>query len=260
MTFFYESLLLPSTKIINDDFLKTELIEKESIDLTITSPPYNVGLAYNNYQDNLTLEEYLAFAEEWLTKVYRLTKSTGRLCLNVPFSINKVYDRDVNLEYEYTRLAKKVGWKQKALIIWNKEIVGSTAWGSWKNPSSPNIINISEAILVFYKDNWKKKEKGTSTISGEAFLKNVLNVWTFKGERQTKGHPASFPLELPKRCIELFSRLEDTILDPFLGSGTTLLVSLARKSLGVEIDPHYCQIAKDRIKAKIEQTKLIDFF
>ena len=260
MTLFYHSSMYPPHKIINDDFLKTDLIEKESIDLTVTSPPYNVEREYNGYKDNLSLEDYLEFAEKWLAKVYDLTKSTGRFCLNVPFSINKFYDRDVIFSDEYTILAKKVGWEKKGVLIWDKGIIKSTAYGSWQSASSPNIINNSEAILVFYKDDWKKNYKGISTTSKEEFLENVKNVWSFPGEQQIRGHPATFPLELPRRCIKQFSYLDDSILDPFLGSGTTLLAGLSRKAIGVEIDPYYCQLAKDRIRERIEQTKLIDFF
>ena len=100
-------------------------------------------------------------------------------------------------------------------------------------------------------------------------LKCVKNVWSFPGV-QNKGHPATFPRELPERCIKQFSYDKDTIFDPFAGTGTTLLACLSessqRKAIGVEIDPQYCDLAAERIKAElerikaeIEQTRVTDF-
>ena len=107
-----------------------------------------------------------------------------------------------------------------------------------------------EIIVVMYKDQWKKSTAGTSDILREEFIEWTNGIWTFNG--QTKkgagGHPAAFPVELPKRCIKLFSYVDDTVLDPFLGSGSTLIATeqLGRCGIGIEIDEEYCKIAFQR--------------
>ena len=116
--------------------------------------------------------------------------------------------------------------------------------------SSPHIIAPAELIVVMYKDRWKKTYKGKSDISKDEFLEWTNGVWTFSGESKKKiGHPAPFPVELPKRCIKLFSYKGDVVLDPFAGSGTTLLAAnmLGRKVFGIEISREYCELAMKRI-------------
>jgi site-specific DNA-methyltransferase (adenine-specific) len=107
-----------------------------------------------------------------------------------------------------------------------------------------------EAIVVLYKERWKKLRRGTSDISREEFIEWTNGLWTFSGEKRGRsGHPAPFPLELPVRCLKLFSYRGDTVLDPFLGSGTTLVacLDLGRRGIGYEIDPGYCRTARNRL-------------
>ena len=107
-----------------------------------------------------------------------------------------------------------------------------------------------EVIVIFYKKRWQKVKKGKSDITREEFMEWTNGLWTFSGESKKRiGHPAPFPLELPKRCIKLLSFVGDTVLDPFLGSGSTLIACalLNRKGIGVEIDEKYCSLAKKRL-------------
>jgi site-specific DNA-methyltransferase (adenine-specific) len=108
-----------------------------------------------------------------------------------------------------------------------------------------------ELIVVLYKKSWKKTSgSGVSDISRKEFMDWTNGLWTFNGERKKKtGHPAPFPVELPFRCMKLFSFVGDTVLDPFMGSGSTLVAAAKcyRKGIGIEIDPGYCEIAVDRI-------------
>ncbi|MDL1955780.1 MAG: site-specific DNA-methyltransferase [Candidatus Desulfofervidus auxilii] len=251
-------------KIIHDDFLTTNLIKKNSIDLIITSPPYNVDIHYNSFQDDIPYEKYLEFTEKWLKKAFTLTKTDGRICLNIPLDKSKgrkgagfqtVYADIVNI-------AKKVGWKYFSTIIWNEgNISRRTAWGSWLSARAPYVIAPVEVIIIFYKEKWQKIRNGKSDITRNEFMEWTNGLWTFSGESKKKvGHPAPFPVELPKRCIKLFSFVGDTVLDPFLGSGSTLIACalLNRKGIGVEIDKNYCKLAKNRLikEANIYQKKL----
>ncbi len=236
--------------IFQGDLLKNDFIENNSVDLTITSPPYNVDIHYNSHKDDLQYEDYLKFSKEWTKKVYKLTKPTGRFCLNIPLDKNKSGQQSVYADL--LKIAKSVGWKYHSTVIWNEQNISRrTAWGSWMSASAPYVIAPVEVIVILYKKNWKKNYKGESDILRREFIDWTNGVWTFSGQNKkgAGGHPAAFPVELPKRCIKLFSYVGDLVLDPFLGSGSTLMAckTLKRKGVGIDIDLPYCKIAKKRI-------------
>lgn len=240
-----------SLRIYNEDILKIGLIEEKSIDLIVTSPPYNVDVKYETYDDKIPYDKYLEFTEKWLTKCYSLTKDDGRLCLNIPLDKNKGGQQSVCADI--TTIAKKIGWKYHATIIWNEQNISRrTAWGSWLSASAPFVIAPVEVIVVLYKKRWKKTSGSQkSDITRDEFIEWTNAVWNFSGESKNKvGHPSPFPVALPKRCIKLFSFVGDTVLDPFLGSGTTLIACLEtnRNGIGVEIDKNYCELAVKRLK------------
>jgi len=241
-------------EIYQNDFLKVDLSEyKEKIDLVVTSPPYNLSVEYGKFDDSINYEDYLNFTELWLKKVYFLLKSDGRICLNIPLDKNKNGQRPVYADI--VKIALDVGFKYQSTIVWNEQNISRrTAWGSWLSASAPYVIAPVEMIVLLYKKSWKKRRKGTSTITKEEFINWTNGVWTFSGESKKRvGHPAPFPLELPKRCIRLFSYKEDTILDPFLGSGTTAIAGFleGRKVIGVEINPQYIELAIKRIASTV---------
>lgn len=240
--------------IINDDFLSTTVIPPSSVDLIVTSPPYNVDICYGSFQDDIPYEKYLEFTEKWLTKALGLLKPDGRMCLNIPLDKSKGRKEEgfQSVYADIVGIAKKIGWKYFSTIIWNESNISRrTAWGSWLSARAPYVIAPVEMIVVLYKDKWKKTSgSGVSDISRDEFIEWTNGLWTFPGESKKKvGHPAPFPLELPKRCIKLFSFVDDVVLDPFLGSGTTLIACalLNRKGIGVEIDKKYCELAKKRL-------------
>jgi len=246
-------------RIYNDDTLKIDSIEKESIDLIVTSPPYDVDIKYENYNDNIPYSEYLQFTEKWLARCYDFAKPDGRMCLNVPLDKNKGGQQSVCADI--TTIAKDVGWQYHSTIVWNEQNISRrTAWGSWMSASAPYVIAPVEVIIVLYKKMWEKIRKGKSDITRDEFIQWTNGVWTFSGESKTRiGHPAPFPIELPRRCIKLFSYVGDLVLDPFLGSGTTLLacVETDRAGIGVEINKNYCELAVRRLKGHgISQRKL----
>jgi len=245
-------------KIIKDDVFLTDDIPNESVDLIVTSPPYNVDIKYNSHDDQITYEKYLEFSHKWLLRCFEWLKDDGRLCLNIPLDKNKGGQQSVGADL--TTIAKKIGYKYHSTIIWNEgNISRRTAWGSWLSASAPYVIAPVELILILYKNNWKKNEKRQSDITKDEFIEWTNGLWTFQGQSKkgAGGHPAPFPVELPKRCIKLFSFVGDVVLDPFMGSGSTMIASILhnRKGVGIEIDNEYCEIAKKRI---FEETKLLN--
>ena len=241
------------------NFLTCTGIPDESIDLIVTSPPYNVDLKYNSINDALTYDEYLSFSRAWLRKAFSLVRSAGRLCLNIPLDKNKGGQQPVCADL--TQIAKDCGWRYHSTIIWNEgNISRRTAWGSWMSASAPYVIAPVEVIVVLYKDQWKKG-KGESDISRDEFIAWTNGLWTFNGQSKkgAGGHPAAFPIELPARCIKLFTHVGDTVLDPFVGSGSTLLACQAnnRIGIGVDIGEKYCNIAKRRLQVSLNN--LVNF-
>ena len=245
-------------KIIKDDVLLTNEIQEKSVDLIVTSPPYNVDIKYNSHDDQISYEKYLEFSYKWLSKCFEWLKDDGRLCLNVPLDKNKGGQQSVGADL--TILAKKIGYRYHSTIIWNEgNISRRTAWGSWLSASAPYVIAPVELIIILYKKDWKKNNKKMSDITKSEFIEWTNGLWTFPGQNKkgAGGHPAPFPVELPRRCIKLFSFIGDTILDPFMGSGSTMIASILnnRKGIGIEVDNEYYEIAKKRI---FEETKILN--
>lgn len=254
--FFSENIL-----IYNDDILNFAEITEPCIDLIVTSPPYNVDIHYNEHKDDLSYTDYLEFTKKWLQKCHRLSKDDGRFCLNIPLDKNKGGQQAVCADI--TNIAKEVGWKYHSTIIWNEgNISRRTAWGSWMSASAPYVIAPVEVIVVLYKSEWKKhNRKGENDITKQEFMDWTNGVWTFNGQSKkgAGGHPAAFPLELPKRCIKLFSYVGDVVFDPFLGSGSSLIAAhqCRRQGIGIDIDQAYCGIARTRLEEDINQTTLL---
>lgn len=248
-------------KIFNTNVLTTKAISAQSVDLIVTSPPYNVGIIYNSHNDEVSYASYLKFSEEWLSRCFDWLKNDGRFCLNIPLDKNKNGQQSVGADL--TTIAKKIGFKYHSTIVWNEgNISRRTAWGSWMSASAPFVIAPVELIVVLYKDSWKKTSGSKkSDINRKEFMDWTNGLWTFQGESKKRtGHPAPFPLELPKRCMKLFSFVNDIVLDPFMGSGTTLVAAATnnRRSVGIDVDLEYCKLAKNRLikEAHIYETPL----
>jgi len=257
MPFFeYENI-----RIFNDDFVASHSLPDSSIDLIVTSPPYNVKIDYNSYDDRTSYASYLDFTRKWLEKALAVLKADGRLCLNIPLDKNKGGQQSVYADI--LGIAKDVGLKYHSTVIWNEQNISRrTAWGSWLSASAPYVIAPVEMIAILYKGSWKKTSgSGISDIERQDFMDWTNGVWTFSGESKRRvGHPAPFPVELPRRCIKLFTFVGDVVLDPFMGSGSTLLACAVtgRRGIGIEIDADYCQLAVRRLETEgnIKQAKL----
>ena len=225
----------------------------DSVHLMVTSPPYNVG---KEYDEDFTLDEYLAFLERVWREVWRVLVPGGRACVNVANLGRKPY---IPLNAYIARQMVEIGFLMRGEIIWNKagHASPSTAWGSWKSPSNPTLRDVHEYILVFSKQRFgrSKKRPGDqpdreATVSRDDFLEHTKSVWTFPPEPARKvGHPAPFPVELPRRLIELYTFAGEIVLDPFMGSGQTAIAAAktGRHYVGYEVSAEYAALAQKRI-------------
>ena len=226
-----------------------------SVHLMITSPPYNVG---KEYDEDLTLSEYRDFLRAVLSEVLRVLVPGGRVCFNLANLGRKPYlplHRYVIEDFQTlsTPAQPESRFLMRGEVIWDKTGGGasSTAWGSWMSPANPTLRDGHEYILVFCKDTWRRPRLPgrRSTISRADFMECTRSVWQFPPASARRiGHPAPFPEELPRRCIELYTYSDEVVLDPFMGSGTTALAALnaGRRFVGFEVSEEYRAIGKSK--------------
>ena len=219
-----------------------------SVHLMVTSPPYNVG---KDYDEDLSLEEYLTFLKRVWKETYRVLVSGGRACINVANVGRKPY---IPLHAFIMRDMIDLGFLMRGEIIWDKaaSASSSTAWGSWQSATNPTLRDTHEYILVFSKGGFhrEKIDGRENTILKDQFLEFTKSVWAFASESARKvGHPAPFPIELPHRLIQLYTFSNEVVLDPFMGSGQTALAALkaGRHFMGYEINEEYNTLAQKRI-------------
>lgn len=224
-----------------------------SVHLMVTSPPYN---ARKEYDEDLTLEEYLALLRRVMTETQRVLVTGGRACINLANLGRKPY---IPLHAYVIEFMLELGFIMRGEIIWDKgaSSSSSTAWGTWMSAVNPVLRDVHEYILIFSKDSLsrKKKDPGNS-ISREEFLENTRSVWSFPAESARRiGHPAPFPEELPSRLIELYTFEGDLVLDPFCGSGTTCVAArrAGRSYVGYDIDPDYIALAQSRLDQLVQE-------
>jgi modification methylase len=227
---------------------RMEELPDNCVHLMVTSPPYNSS---KNYDEDLTLAEYLDLLRGVWQETYRVLAPGGRACINIANLGRKPY---IPLHSYIIEQMLELGYWMRGEIIWNKAASSSssTAWGSWQSAANPVLRDVHEYILVFSKGSYSRKGSGKeNSIGRDEFLEWTKSVWTFPAVSAKKiGHPAPFPEELPHRLIQLFTFKEDIVLDPFAGSGTTCLAALAggRHYVGYEISQEYIQIAEQRLQ------------
>lgn len=267
---FYNSKLYKEIKNNNSDIIVNEFpnellntiiasscenmkdIPNNSLHLMITSPPYNVS---KEYDDDLSLNEYLNLLKNCFTETYRVLVDGGRACINIANIGRKPY---IPLSDYVSKIMIEIGFNMRGEIIWNKSAGAgiSTAWGSFQSASNPILRDVHEYILIFSKGNYKRerdkneKEFRHDNITKEEFIEWTKSVWTMNTESAKRiGHPAPFPEELPNRLIKLFSFTNDIVIDPFMGSGTTAIAAIKnnRNFVGYEINKEYINLANNRI-------------
>ncbi len=250
-------------KFLNRNFCKSsekmEELPDNSVHLMVTSPPYNVG---KEYDEDLTLDEYLKLLRNVFKETYRVLVSGGRVCINVANLGRKPY---IPLHSHIINIMHDIGFLMRGEIIWNKNGAGSsTAWGSWLSAGNPTLRDQHEYILIFSKEDFSRinPKKKESTISKEEFLESTKSVWNFSPASARKiGHPAPFPVELPYRCIQLYTFEGDVILDPFVGSGSACIAAIKtnRDFIGYDTNKEYIDIADKRIKKEMDQMKITSY-
>jgi len=219
-----------------------------SVHLMVTSPPYNVG---KDYDDDLTHTQYMGLICNVMSETFRVLVDGGRAVVNVANLGRKPY---IPLHAYFIEQAALAGFHMRGEIIWNKSAGAgtSTAWGSWMSPSNPTLRDIHEYVLVFQKPPFgrKPREGRKPTISKDEFLKFTKSVWKFAPQSaKLAGHPAPFPVELPRRLIELYTFSSEIVLDPFLGTGSTAVAAKKtnRHYVGYEVSSEYVELARQRL-------------
>jgi len=258
----YQENIIP-LKNIDKIFCKSsenmEEIPDKSIHLMITSPPYGVGKLYD---DDLTLRDYLSLLKGVFEETWRVIVPGGRVAINIANIGRKPY---IPLHAYVIDIMHKIGFHMRGEIIWNKGASAgvSTAWGSFASASNPCLRDVHEYILSFSKiSNRLEKGEKKNTIEKSNFVEWSKSIWNFSAVSAKKvGHPAPFPIELPRRLIEFYSYDNDVILDPFMGSGTTALaaIELNRHYVGYDISQEYVDLALKRINEIKNQLKLDKF-
>lgn len=224
------------------------MMDPDSIDLIVTSPPYNVGINYDNKgnaADRLDLESYGSFAVDCMENAYRLLKTGGRACIEIGAS-----GLDFPLTYIWQKAAFEAGFGLFCEIGIEHRKTNPCAWGSWLKPDNCRIIGNFHMLYVFYKETRTKRGNGSDIVS-EEFVEWTRGYWKINWTQDsTRDHPAQFPLELPKRAMKLFGHVGDTVLDIFAGSGTTLIAALqhGRNPIGFELSKTYYDLALRRIE------------
>ncbi|HTT73106.1 MAG TPA: site-specific DNA-methyltransferase [Thermoplasmata archaeon] len=222
----------------------------ESVHLAITSPPYNLGVAYRGYADAQAPDAYLSWLRDVWRSLHRVLVPGGRFVLNVaPTSIKEFRPIHHDLSTDLRRL----GYIMRTEIIWYKQTMGRrTAWGSWRSPSNPHVIPSWEYVLVFSKGQWKLPgDPARIDIAAKEFERFSDGFWHIPPERVRRGHPAPFPEALIERLVKFYSYRQNVVLDMFGGTGTVAAVArrLGRHYLHVDASAEYCAAAAARIRA-----------
>ncbi|MHC1566408.1 MAG: DNA-methyltransferase [Candidatus Syntropharchaeia archaeon] len=254
-----------SHKLYLADARQMNMIEDESVHLIVTSPPYWILKKYREIEGQLGVirdyEKFLSELDKVWKECYRVLVPGGRLIVVVGDVClpRRRYGRHmvVPLHADIQRHCVNLGYENLAPIIWYKianvsrEVSGRN--GFLGKPYEPNAIvkNDIESILMFRKPGYRRPsliKRKLSIIPEESFKGWFRQVWMLRGE-STKHHPAPFPLELAERLIRMFSFVDDTVLDPFIGTGTTTIAAIrcGRNSISIEIDPEFFEFAKKRI-------------
>jgi site-specific DNA-methyltransferase (adenine-specific) len=270
-----------SKKIINGDCIRVmKDLPELFVDLIVTSPPYGVGIDYDTHDDDMDFEEYKSFSKEWLTQAFRLLKDDGRIALNIPYEINRQKKGGrIFMVAELWKIMQDIGYKFFGVVDLEEDSPHrskTTAWGSWMSPSSPYIYNPKECIILAYKKDHIKKIKGEPQWVGvevideetekkkikytedqkKEFIELVYGQWNYFADTKSMTK-ATFSMDIPTKAIKILTYKNDLVLDPFAGSGTSLVAAeiLDRNWIGIELSENYSEIARKRVQGFIDKKK-----
>jgi len=240
----------PFDRVVRGDAIAVlDRLPAESVHLAITSPPYNVGIAYAGYADDRAHAEYLAWLARVWAALHRVLVPGGRFALNVaPTSIKEFRP----IHHELAHDMRRLGYILRTEIIWYKQTMGRrTAWGSWRSPANPHIVPSWEYVLVFSKGSWRLDgDRAAIDITAKEFQSFSDGFWSIPPERRRRGHPAPFPSALIERLAKYYSYQGNVLLDMFGGTGTVAAVarSTGRHYLHIDSSAEYCELAVARIR------------
>ena len=258
-------------------------MEEGSVDLIVTSPPYGVGIEYDVYDDDMVWEEYVKFTYSWMEQAYRVLKDDGRIALNIPYEINRqAKGGRIFMLSEVWQIMKQIGYKFFGVVDLEEESPHrsrTTAWGSWMSPSAPYIYNPKECVILAYKKKHIKIVKGQPEWVGEMgevegkdgnmrpkmmyteqqkreFIDLVFGQWNYFADTRSLTK-ATFSMDIPTKAIKILTYKNDIVLDPFAGSGTSMVAAetLDRRWIGIELSSNYAKVAKERVGFFVQQKR-----
>jgi site-specific DNA-methyltransferase (adenine-specific) len=242
-----------------------------SVALVVTSPPYFAGKEYEEHlgEDGVpaSYREYLEMLHEVFAECVRKLEPGGRLAVNVANLGRKPYR---SLSADIVRILQdELRLLLRGEVVWKKAegASGSVAWGSFRSAANPVLRDLTERVIIASKGRFDRarspKQRATEGLphvtntTADEFMAATLDVWDIPSESARRvGHPAPFPVELPQRLIKLYTYEDDLVLDPFVGSGTTLVAALkeGRRSVGYDLDPAYIETAQRRVNEALRTT------
>lgn len=255
--------------IYPEDARTMSKVLSDSVALVVTSPPYFAG---KQYEEELGVGgvpadyfEYLELLRGVFSECKRVLEPGGRIAVNVANLGRRPYR---SLSGDVTDILQDLGLLLRGEVVWwkGRAAGGSCAWGTFQRPSNPVLRDVTERVVIASKGRFdralapaQRLDRGlpsTATISREEFMEATTDLWEISPESATRvGHPAPFPVELPKRLIELYTYEGDVVLDPFMGSGSTAVAAVRteRRYLGFDTDPEYVTMAEQRIAREHER-------
>jgi DNA modification methylase len=246
-------------------------VETGSVALVVTSPPYFAGKEYEETlgQNGVpgTYFEYLALIRAVFDECKRVLEPGGRVAVNVANLGRRPYR---SLAGDVTEILQDLGLLLRGEVVWwkGRAAGGSCAWGTFQRPSNPVLRDVTERVVIASKGRFDRALKphqrhklglpSTATISRDEFLEATTDLWEIPPESATRvGHPAPFPIALPRRLIELYTYEDDVVLDPFMGAGSTAVAAVrtSRHYIGFETDRSYIERSEERVAEEIERLR-----
>ncbi|MBA3267061.1 MAG: site-specific DNA-methyltransferase, partial [Acidimicrobiia bacterium] len=241
-----------------------DAVADNSVALVVTSPPYFAGKQYEEELERdgvpASYLEYLDMLSAVFAECVRTLEPGGRIAVNVANLGRKPYR---SLSADVIRILEHdLGLLLRGELIWQKGegASGSCAWVSFRSPANPVLRDITERVVVASKGRFdrarpvaRRAAEGLphrATVGSDDFMALTLDVWQIPPESARRvGHPAPFPVELPEKLIELYTYADDLVLDPFMGSGSTMVAAagLGRRYVGYDLDPAYVDMARRRV-------------